>query len=71
MPKRQNNPQKGTDMFDLAVYEDYYLLPEVQMMMELTPYEEDVLDELPAFKQALYGMHTTDSRAFNQQTIGI
>lgn len=53
-------------MFDLAVYEDHYLLPEVQMMMELTPYEEDVLDELPAFKEALYGIHTTEAQGFGR-----
>lgn len=57
-------------MFDLAVYEDYYLLPEVQTMMEIAPYEEDVLDELPAFKQAIYDMHGPDVR-IDTRTISI
>lgn len=57
-------------MFDLAVFEDYYLLPEVQTMMEIAPYEEDVLDELPAFKQAIYDLHAPDVRA-DMKTISI
>ncbi|MGE3769795.1 MAG: hypothetical protein AB7G06_02460 [Bdellovibrionales bacterium] len=59
-PSAYANPQpvKESAMFDFATLEDF-LLPEAQEIMELAPYEEeDYLQDVPAFRDAIQEVMT-------------